>query len=203
MTIFCIGRNYPEHAKELNNPVPAEPVVFCKPPASILRDNKPFYYPAFSNEIHYEVEILLKIAKPGKSIKLENAHEYMSQIGLGIDFTARDIQQRCKEKGLPWEIAKGWDQSAVIGEWIDVQQIIDLKSISFSLIKNKEIVQRGNSSEMIFSFSKIIVYLSQYFKISTGDIIFTGTPSGVGPVIIGDLLEGFIEDRRMFWTEVR
>ncbi len=202
MTIFCIGRNYSDHAKELNNPVPSEPVVFCKPSGAILRDNKPFYIPSFSQDVHYEVELLLRIARPGKAIDEKSALHYVSHIGVGIDFTARDIQNKCKEKSLPWEIAKGWDNSALIGDWITVEEL-DLKNISFSLKKNKEIVQAGNSNEMIFSFDKIIAYLSTYFRLNTGDIIYTGTPAGVGPVKIGDMLEGFIGERRMFWTEVR
>ncbi|MEP7197019.1 MAG: fumarylacetoacetate hydrolase family protein [Saprospiraceae bacterium] len=202
MNIFCIGRNYSEHAKELNNPVPTKPVVFCKPSGAILRDNKAFYYPDFSKDIHYEVEILLKMAKPGKSILEKNALEYISHIGLGIDFTARDIQQNCKDKGLPWEIAKGFDQSAVIGDWIPVNDV-NLSDISFSLLKNKELVQSGNTGSMIFSFEKILFYLSSIFRLSTGDIIYTGTPAGVGPIKIGDLLEGFIGEKRMFWTEIR
>ncbi|NOT36789.1 MAG: fumarylacetoacetate hydrolase family protein [Saprospiraceae bacterium] len=202
MTIFCIGRNYIDHAKELNNPVPSEPVVFCKPAGAILRDNKPFYYPSFSKDVHYEVELLLKIAKPGKAIEEKKAMEYVSHIGLGIDFTARDIQQRCKEKGLPWEIAKGWDYSALIGDWMEPNEL-NTQSISFSLKKNNTVVQNGNSSEMIFSFEKIISYLSTYFRLGTGDIIYTGTPAGVGPVSIGDRLEGYIGENRNFWTEVR
>ena len=202
MNIFCIGRNYIDHAKELNNPVPTTPVVFCKPNGALLKDNKPFYYPEFSKDIHYEVEILLKIGKPGKSISESKAADYISEIGLGIDFTARDIQENQKKKGLPWEIAKGFDHSAVIGDWIKAEEM-NWDSISFRLTRNSELVQQGNSGDMIFSFQKIIAYLSGIFKLGTGDIIFTGTPAGVGTVQIGDLLEGYIGDRRMFWTEIR
>jgi acylpyruvate hydrolase len=202
MNIYCIGRNYIDHAKELNNPIPKNPIVFCKPTNAVLRDNKPFYIPDFTQEVHYEVEILIRIGKNGKHIPVEKAHEHYSHIGLGIDYTARDIQEKCKEKGLPWEIAKGFDNSAIISDWIEKENFND-RSVLFSLKKNKNVVQQGNSKDMIFSFEKIISYLSIYFRLQNGDIIFTGTPSGVGPVAKGDLLEGFIEDRAMFWCEIK
>lgn len=202
MNIFCIGRNYHEHAKELNNPVPASPIVFCKPSGAILRDNKPFYYPDFSKDIHYEVELLLKIKKPAKAVDESKALSYVSHLGLGIDFTARDIQTKCKDKGLPWEIAKGFDNSAVLGEWIPFEEVSSDR-IKFRLLKNRQLVQQGDSSEMIFNFAKLIAYISGIFSLGTGDVIFTGTPAGVGPIAVGDLLEGFIEEKRMFWTEIR
>lgn len=201
MNIYCIGRNYIDHAKELNNPVPAKPVVFCKPSSSLLRDAKPFYIPEFTKDVHHEIEIVLRICKNGKHISESKASEYYSHIGLGIDFTARDIQQECKEKGLPWEIAKGFENSAVISEWIAKEELS--LPIAFSLKKNKSIIQSGNTGEMIFSFEKIISYLSLYFRLQNGDLIYTGTPAGVGAVAIGDLLEGFIEDRAMLWCEVK
>ena len=202
MNIFCIGRNYSEHAKELNNPLPTQPIIFCKPSGALLRDNKPFYYPDFSKDIQYEVELLIKIGKPGKSIHESKAKEYIDQIGLGIDFTARDLQTECKSKGLPWEIAKGFDHSAVVGDWLPFGGL-DLTQVGFSLLKNKETVQSGHSKDMIFSFENVISYLSGFFSLSKGDIIFTGTPSGVGPIKRGDMFEGFIGDKRMFWTEIR
>jgi len=201
MTIFCIGRNYIDHAKELNNPVPDKPVIFCKPATALLKENKAFYLPEFSKDIHHEVEIVLKISKPGKQIQLSKAGEYYSHIGLGIDFTARDLQQECKNKGLPWEIAKAFDNSAVLGDLIEKKEF-ELDKISFSLLKNKEVVQSGNTGEMIFSFDQIISYLSIYFRLNSGDLIYTGTPAGVGSVHSGDLLEGFIGKRRMFWTRI-
>ncbi|MBK6822294.1 MAG: fumarylacetoacetate hydrolase family protein [Saprospiraceae bacterium] len=202
MTIFCIGRNYLEHAKELNNPVPIKPVIFCKPSTALLRENKAFYLPDLSKDIHHEIETVLRISKPGQQIPLNKAVEHYSHIGLGIDFTARDLQQECKNKGLPWEIAKAFDNSAVLSDFIDKKEF-DLQNIEFSLLKNKELVQSGNTREMIFSFSEIISYLSTYFRLNAGDLIYTGTPSGVGSVQSGDFLEGFIGDRRMFWTEIR
>lgn len=202
MNIFCIGRNYIDHAKELNNPVPTKPVVFCKPSSALLRDNKAFYFPEFTQDLHYEVELVLKICKSGKSIPLDRAHSYYSHIGLGIDFTARDLQQQCKDKGLPWEIAKGFDHSAVLSEWLD-KEVISNAPIIFSLNKNKEQVQIGNSSDMIFSFDYIIHYLSIYFRLNNGDIIYTGTPAGVGPCQIGDKLEGFIGAERMFYCDIK
>ena len=192
MTIFCIGRNYIDHAKELNNPVPSKPVVFCKPATALLRENKAFYYPDFTKDLHYEVELVLKIGKSGKCIPITKADDYFSHIGLGIDFTARDIQEECKSKGLPWEIAKGFDNSAVLSEWIEKEKL-DLTNIHFSLTKNKSIVQKGESKDMIFDPAKIISYLSNIFRLNQGDIIYTGTPAGVGPCVIGDIFEGYID----------
>ncbi|MDQ3140995.1 MAG: fumarylacetoacetate hydrolase family protein [Bacteroidota bacterium] len=202
MTIFCVGRNYLEHAVELNNPVPLEPVIFCKPHTALLRENKAFYIPNFSKDIHYEVEVVLKICKNGKAIPIDKAGDYYSHIGLGIDFTARDIQKRCKEKGLPWEIAKGFDGSAVLSDWIARDDLKE-RSIAFSLKKNNELVQQGDTKDLLFSFEKIISYLSEFFRLNNGDIIYTGTPAGVGPVSIGDQLEGFINDQRMFVCQIK
>ncbi|HRI01575.1 MAG TPA: fumarylacetoacetate hydrolase family protein [Saprospiraceae bacterium] len=202
MNIFCIGRNYGEHIKELNNQTPENPVVFCKPNSAALTDNKAFYYPDFSTDIHYEVEVLFKIARPGKRIQASQALDYISQIGLGIDFTARDLQSQCKSKGLPWEIAKAFDHSAVIGQWINIENT-DLRNLNFSLQKNKQVVQQGNTKDMMFSIEQIIEYLSRFFKLNTGDILFTGTPAGVGPIAVGDLLEGFLECKQMFSCEIK
>jgi len=196
MKIICIGRNYVEHAKELNNPLPEKPVYFLKPDTALVIRNRPFFYPDFSNDIHYETELVLKVCKVGKSIPEKYAHEYYNKIGIGIDFTARDLQQKCKEKGLPWEIAKGFDYSAPVSpEFIPVEQISDLNNIRFSMLLNGNKVQDGNSGDMIFSFDKIITYVSKFMTLRTGDLIFTGTPAGVGPVKIGDKLEAFIEGR--------
>ena len=202
MTIFCIGRNYSEHAKELNNPIPTKPVVFCKPLGALLRENKPFFYPDFSNDIHYEIELVLKICKSGKSIPLAKCNDYYSHITVGLDLTARDLQQECKEKGLPWEISKGFDHSAIIGNWLDKNDL-NLNNIEFELHKNKLQVQYGKSKEMIFSFEQIIHYLSRFFRLSQGDLIYTGTPSGVGPIHKGEIFEGFIEKKQLFSCEIK
>jgi 2-keto-4-pentenoate hydratase/2-oxohepta-3-ene-1,7-dioic acid hydratase in catechol pathway len=202
MTIFCVGRNYVDHAKELNNPLPKKPIIFCKPATALLKDNKAFYYPDFSKDIHYELEIVLKIGKNGKSIPMEKAADYYSHIGLGIDFTARDIQQECKEKGLPWEIAKGFDNSAVLSDWLPKEEL-NLNNIQFSLTKNNSLVQQGESKDMIFNFDFVISYISQYFRLNVGDIIYTGTPSGVGPISIKDFFEGYIGEKRMFYCEIK
>jgi 2-keto-4-pentenoate hydratase/2-oxohepta-3-ene-1,7-dioic acid hydratase in catechol pathway len=203
MKIIAIGRNYQEHAKELNNPIPTEPVVFLKPDTALLKEGKAFYHPDFSNDIHYEVELIIKIGKEGKHITSKFARNYIEAIGLGIDFTARDLQQKCKEKGLPWEIAKAFDHSAPIGEFIPINEIPDLNAIQFSLKQNQLVVQNGNSADMIFSFDDIISYVSQRFTLKKGDLIFTGTPAGVGKINIGDLLEGYISDRKMLSVAVK
>lgn len=198
MKIICIGRNYVDHAKELNNPLPEKPVFFLKPDTALLIRNRPFYYPDFSTDIHYETELVLKISKLGKSIPEKYAGNYFDKIGLGIDFTARDLQQQCKEKGLPWEIAKGFDHAAPVSmEFIPKSSFHDVNNIRFHLVKNGNVVQQGNSGDMIFSFEKLIAYVSQFITLRTGDMIFTGTPAGVGPVKVGDKLEAFIEDRKM------
>ncbi len=203
MKIIAIGRNYQEHAKELNNPIPTEPVVFLKPDTALLKEGKAFYHPDFSNDIHFEVELIIKIGKEGKHITSKFARNYIESIGLGIDFTARDLQQKCKEKGLPWEIAKAFDHSAPIGEFIPLNEIPDLNAIQFSLKQNQSVVQNGNSADMIFSFDDIISYVSQRFTLKKGDLIFTGTPAGVGKINIGDLLEGFISDRKMLSVPIK
>lgn len=197
MKIICIGRNYTEHAKELNNPVPTTPVFFMKPETSLLIRNRPFYYPEFSNDIHYETEIVLRICKVGKHISERFAHTYYDAIGLGIDFTARDLQQQAKEKGLPWEAAKAFDNSAPIGEFIPVTGLGDVHSLEFKLLINGIQVQYGKAADMIFSYEKIISYVSKFVSLKMGDLIFTGTPAGVGPVKIGDRLEAFLGERKM------
>lgn len=197
MKIICIGRNYVDHAKELKNPLPEKPVFFFKTETSIIRRNRPFYFPDFSNEIHYEVELVLKISKLGKNIQQRFAHTYYNEIGIGIDFTARDLQAECKKKGLPWEIAKAFDNSSPIGQFINVGEFKDIENIDFHLRLNDIVVQKGNSSEMIFTFEKIISYVSGFITLKTGDLIFTGTPAGVGPVKIGDKLDAYIEDKKL------
>lgn len=206
MKIICIGRNYVDHAKELNNPVPSKPLVFMKPPSALLINNKPFYYPDFTKDLHYEVEVVLKIGKNGRHVQPDFAHKYYSEVALGIDFTARDIQDACKAKGHPWEIAKGFDGSAVLSPFLPIDQV-NRSAIEFELRKNGNSVQNGNTKDLIFSFEDIIVYVSQYFKLQMGDLIYTGTPAGVGPVQIGDRLEGFLhtksEVQQMFLCEVK
>ncbi|MFY7964151.1 MAG: fumarylacetoacetate hydrolase family protein [Chitinophagaceae bacterium] len=201
MKIFCIGRNYAEHAKELGNAVPDEPVVFIKPKTALIQGTTPLYYPQFSNELHYEAELVLQICKNGKYIPEKFASKYYNQITLGIDFTARDIQNQLKEKGLPWEKAKAWDNSAYIGKWKDINTV--KKPINFSLNLNNEQVQKGNSENMIFSFDKIISHISEYFSLNIGDMVFTGTPAGVGECVVSDILTGFIEDEKMFEVEIK
>jgi len=204
MKIICIGRNYIDHAKELNNPVPSEPVFFLKPDTALLRNNAPFFYPAFSKDVHYEVELVIKINKVGRSIGEKFASRYYSEVGLGVDFTARDLQQRCKERGLPWEMAKAFDFSAPLSSaFLPIDNFESVSSIPFSLHKNGEVVQQGNSSEMIFSVDRIISYVSQFFTLKIGDLIYTGTPAGVGPVQINDRLQGYIGDTLMFDFEVK
>ena len=198
MKILCIGRNYAKHAQELGNTVPTEPLFFLKPETAIQPKGHPFFIPHFSNDIHYEVELVVKINKTGKHIEEKFAHKYYSEIGLGIDFTARDIQQECKAKGLPWEKAKGFDGSAQISSTFIEKSDLELDNITFSLNKNGKQVQLGNSSEMIFKFDKIIAYLSKFYSLKIGDLIFTGTPEGVGKVEKGDLLNGFIGEQEMF-----
>jgi 2-keto-4-pentenoate hydratase/2-oxohepta-3-ene-1,7-dioic acid hydratase in catechol pathway len=197
MKLICIGRNYTEHIKELQNERPTDPVVFLKADSSILAKKQPFFIPDFSNDIHYEVEILVKINKVGKHIDKQFAHKYYNEIGLGIDFTARDLQSYLKGKGLPWEKAKSFDGSAVIGNWIPKNDIKDINDINFSLERNGHIVQEGNSSYMLWKIDEIIEYVSKYFTLKIGDIIFTGTPAGVGKVEPEDKLTGFIEGKQM------
>jgi 2-keto-4-pentenoate hydratase/2-oxohepta-3-ene-1,7-dioic acid hydratase in catechol pathway len=203
MKLICIGRNYTEHIKELENEKPTDPVIFLKPDTAILVKKQPFFIPDFSNDVHHEVEILVKINKVGKYIDKKFAHKYYNEIGLGIDFTARDLQSKLKEKGLPWEKAKAFDGAAVIGKWIPVNEIADVNAIEFSLKKNNNIVQLGNTSHMLWKIDELIEYVSKYFTLKIGDIIFTGTPAGVGKVIANDKLKGFIENKEMFSITVK
>lgn len=203
MKIICIGRNYAEHAKEMNAPVPAEPLFFLKPDTALIRDGQPFYFPDFTKEIHHEVELVLKISKTGKNIEPDFAHKYYDEIGIGIDLTARDIQAKCKEKGLPWEKAKAFDGAAPLGSFIDKKTIPDLSDIDFHLNINGNTVQKGNTKDLLFSFDTVISYVSKFFTLKTGDLIFTGTPEGVGPVQTGDKLEAYIGDKKLFSTEIK
>jgi len=204
MKIICIGRNYAAHAEELNNPVPKTPLLFLKPDTAQLLDGAPLFYPDFTNDLHYEVEVLLKICKNGKHIDPKFAASYYREVSVGIDFTARDIQKRCKEKGHPWEIAKAWNHSAVIGDFIPVEEARNKNGhIKFSLTKNGETVQQGITSDMLTNFDNLIAHISKYFMLLRGDVIFTGTPKGVGPVQIGDRLEGFIGDRQLLSCDIK
>jgi 2-keto-4-pentenoate hydratase/2-oxohepta-3-ene-1,7-dioic acid hydratase in catechol pathway len=203
MKIICLGRNYINHAKELNNPVPSKPVFFFKPETAILKKNEDFFYPEFTSDLHHEVELVVKISKVGKHIAEKFAHKHYEEIGLGIDFTARDLQDEQKKKGLPWEIAKAFDHSAPIGRFIHKSELGDLQQLSLGLKKNNEWVQQGNSSQMIFTIDYIIAYVSQFVSLKIGDLIFTGTPEGVGPVQIGDQLTGFLNDIEMFSFKIR
>ncbi len=203
MKIIAVGRNYAEHAKELNNPVPASPVIFMKPDTAVLKDNKPFYLPDFSEEIHHEIEIVLKVSKEGKHISEKFAGNYFEELGLGIDFTARDIQQKHKEKGLPWELAKAFDDSAPISSFIPKANYTDLYNLNFKLDINEQTVQQGNTKDLLFSFEQLIVFISQYITLKKGDLIFTGTPAGVGKVNIGDKLTGYLENEKLLDFEIK
>lgn len=204
MKIICVGRNYTEHITELQNERPEDPVLFLKPDTSILLKKQPFFIPSFSEDVHYEVELLVRINRVGKFIQKKFAHKYYNEIGLGIDFTARDLQKKLKEKGLPWEKAKAFDGAAVIGEkWIEKSHFQDVNDINFSLEKNGEPVQTGNSSHMLWKIDELIEYISQYFTLKIGDVIFTGTPAGVGPVKINDSLKGFIDKEQIFSIQVK
>lgn len=203
MKIICIGRNYAEHAKEMNSSLPTKPIFFLKPDTALFKDNNPFYIPDFTSEMHYECELVVRINKVGKNIQEKFAQKYYDEIGLGLDFTARDLQQNCKEKGLPWEIAKGFDNSALISNKfikIDHDKINDL---NFKLDLNGQTVQEGNPNQMIFTIDQIIAYISQFITLKTGDLIFTGTPSGVGSISIGDELKGFIKGEEFFNLEIK
>ncbi|MBK7342385.1 MAG: fumarylacetoacetate hydrolase family protein [Saprospiraceae bacterium] len=202
MKILCVGRNYVEHAKELNNPVPEAPMLFMKPATALLNQGKPFFYPDFSTDIHYELEIVLRICANGKHIDTEFAPKYYDQIALGIDFTARDIQSRLKEKGHPWEIAKAFDHSAVVSLFIPLPAS-HTEGLRFELRKNGEVVQSGSTSDMIFSFDDLITYSSRFFKLQQGDYFFTGTPAGVGPIKVGDVLEGYLQGEMLLHCEVK
>ena len=203
MKLICIGRNYTEHIKELENERPSEPVVFLKPDSAILLKNQPFFIPDFSDDVHHEVEVLVKIDRIGKYIDKKFAHKYYSEIGLGIDFTARDLQAKLKAKGLPWEKAKAFDGAAVIGKWIHKNEIKDIDNIAFFLKKNDTIVQNGNTSHMLWKIDEIIEYVSKYFTLKIGDIIFTGTPAGVSRVVANDKLTGYLENKTMFSITVK
>jgi acylpyruvate hydrolase len=204
MRIFAIGRNYAEHIKELNNERPDEPVIFTKPDTAVIRNNAPFYYPEFSKDVHHEVELVLRISKEGKNIQEQFAAKYYDAIGVGIDFTARDLQQKAKEKGLPWDIAKGFNGSAPISDkFFPIADFKNLKDINFSLTVNGELKQQGNTSLMLFNFDYIISYLSKFFTLRTGDLIFTGTPKGVGPVKVGDRLAASIENEKLLEFDVK
>jgi fumarylpyruvate hydrolase len=198
MKILAIGQNYAEHNKELNNAIPTEPVVFMKPDSAILKNNKPFFIPDFTEELHYETELIVKFNRLGKNIDAKFSQRYFAEIGLGVDFTARDLQRKLKAAGKPWEISKAFDNSAVIGNFLPVAELGDIQNISFRLDLNGKTVQNGNSSSMIFPINELISYVSRFFTIKIGDILFTGTPEGVGKVAIGDRLEGYIFDKKMF-----
>jgi acylpyruvate hydrolase len=203
MKIICIGRNYVDHAKELNSAIPDSPLFFLKPDSALLPKRTPFYIPEFTNDLHYECEIVVRINKLGKNISKKFAHTYYNEIGLGIDFTARDIQEECKQKGLPWEKAKAFDGSAVVSEKFISTEQIDCKNLNFSLLKNGEIVQEGNTSNVLFDIDTIISYVSQFMTLKIGDLIYTGTPAGVGPVSIGDELIGYIQEQKMFDLKIK
>ena len=203
MKIICVGRNYADHAKELGNDIPAEPVIFMKPKSALLQSHTPFYYPEFTNELHYECELVLRISKNGKYIQARHAPNYYNGITVGIDFTARDLQKELSEKGLPWEKAKAFDNSAAVGKFIDITPAINKKNINFTFHKNKELVQQGNSGNMLFSFDTIIEHVSNYFSLNIGDLVFTGTPAGVGECVVGDELEAFIENEMLLKMDVK
>ena len=203
MKIICIGRNYADHAKELGNEIPDEPVIFMKPKSALLQAHTPFYYPEFTNELNYECELVLRVCKNGKYIQERHAGNYYNGITVGIDFTARDIQDECKAKGLPWEKAKAFDNSAAVGKFLDITPELNKKNVNFSFKKNGELVQEGNSGNMIFSFDSIIAHISNYFSLNIGDLIFTGTPAGVGECVVGDELEAFLEGNSMLKLEVK
>jgi len=203
MKIICIGRNYADHAKELNNPLPTEPLFFSKPDSAILPKRNPFYIPEFTNDVHYELELVIKINKLGKHIAPEYAHTYYSEIGLGLDLTARDVQQELKQKGHPWEKAKAFDGSAVLGDFVNVADVKNMSNIKFKLQKNGIEVQHGQSADMIFSFDTLISYISQFMTLKIGDLIFTGTPAGVGKLNVGDKLEGFLEGEKLLRCNIK
>lgn len=203
MKIFCVGRNYIDHAKELGNEVPEEPIIFLKPKSAMVQPGVHFYYPEFTNELHYEAELVVRISKNGKYITPFNASKYYNAITVGIDFTARDLQTELKKKGLPWEKAKAWDNSAVAGDWINLTPEMAKRPMHFHMKLNGEVVQRGVSTDMIFSIEKIIANISLYFSLNIGDLVFTGTPAGVGECVVGDVLTGFFENKEVFSLEVK
>ena len=203
MKIICIGRNYIEHAKELNNALPDKPVWFMKPDSALLLKNKPLFYPDFTKELHYETELVFRISRVGKHIEEKFAHKYYDAIAVGFDFTARDLQTECKNKGIPWEPAKAFDGSAALSDFLPIEEFPDVHNINFSMKKNSEWVQKGNSGEMTYDIHKIISYVSQFVTLKLGDLIYTGTPAGVGPLAIGDKLEAYIEDQHLLTTEIK
>ncbi len=202
MKIICIGRNYADHAKELGNSIPKEPVIFLKPDTAILPKKNPFFIPDFSDDLHHELELVVRINRVGKSIEERFAHRYYNQVTVGIDFTARDIQRDCKEKGLPWEKAKAFDGSAPIGEWLELESL-DIQNLNIELKKNGETVQLGNTKDMLFTVDKLIEEISKYFTLKIGDLLFTGTPSGVGAISRNDELEAFLEDRSLLKLRIK
>ncbi len=203
MKIICVGRNYADHAKELKNDLPTEPVLFMKPKTAVLLPHKPLYYPEFTQDLHYECELVVKISSNGKYIQEKFAHKYYDAITLGIDFTARDLQREQQKKGLPWEIAKAFDGSAAVGSFIPLTEAMDVNNLSFRLDKNGEAVQNGNTSDMIFKVNNIIAYCSKFFTLNIGDLIFTGTPAGVGPVVVDDKLEGYLSGEKVLSVDIK
>lgn len=203
MKIICVGRNYADHAKELQNEVPSEPVLFMKPKNALLQNNHPFYHPEFTTNLHFECELVLRVCKNGKHIQEKFADKYYDHISVGIDFTARDLQEKQKAKGLPWEIAKAFDNSAVVGKFIPITPEMDKADINFCLYKNKQLAQAGNTKDLLFSFDFLVSYISRFFTLNIGDLIFTGTPAGVGPVEIGDKMEAFIEDDSLLEFDIK
>ena len=203
MKIICVGRNYAAHAKELGNDLPEEPVIFMKPKSALLQIHTPFYYPEFTNELHYECELVLRVSKNGKYIQERHSSNYYNGITVGIDFTARDIQNDLRAKGLPWEKAKAFDNSAVVGKFLDIAPGFNKKNVNFTFYKNKELVQKANSGELIFNFDYLISHISNFFSLNIGDLIFTGTPAGVGECVVGDELEAFIENEMLLKMEIK
>ena len=203
MKIICIGRNYTDHIKELANERPEDPVVFLKPDTSLVLKNQPFFIPPFSDDVHYEVEILVRINRIGKHIQQKFAHKYYDEIGLGIDFTARDLQAKLKAKGLPWEKAKAFDGAAVVGDWVNKSELPHIDELQFEMTKNGTVVQQSSSALMLWKVDELIAYISQFFTLKIGDIIFTGTPAGVGPVVENDVLEGYLEGHQLFSIKVK
>lgn len=203
MKIICIGRNYTDHIKELSNEKPTDPIIFMKPDSAVLGNGLDFYIPEFTNDVHHEVEVLIKINKVGKHISEKFAHKYYNEISLGIDFTARDLQTKLREKGLPWEKAKGFDGSAIIGKWLPKSEFKNLNDLQFHLTKNKEVVQKGNTNLMLWKIDELLAYVSTFFTLKKGDVIFTGTPAGVSKIYSNDYLEGYIEDKKLFAINIK
>lgn len=203
MKIICIGRNYAEHAKELNNDLPTEPVLFLKPKTALLADGKPMYYPEFTNDLHYECELVIRMSKNGKYIKEKFAHKYYNAMTLGLDFTARDLQEQQKKKGLPWEIAKAFDSSAAVGEFVPVPESMNMQELDFELQLNGETCQQGHTKDMIFNVNRIIEYASSFFTLNIGDLIFTGTPAGVGSLSVQDELNGYLQGKKVLSCTIK